>query len=117
MVGHRVLVGVEEFPAFAGHGVGDPHAWGIAGQVVQRDAGRRHLVVVGIRLGVFAHMAAFHYHGPQAKSLQAAADLEAVGPGFQKEKILAGKLLAVQSIRIWRQRFSRLASLRAADLV
>ena len=38
VVGHRILVGMEEFPAFAGLAVGDPNAWGIAGQVDQCDA-------------------------------------------------------------------------------
>jgi len=39
-------------------------------------------------------MAAFQHHGPQAQSLQTAADLKAVGSGFQKEDVLSGKFLA-----------------------
>jgi len=68
-------------------------ARGVAGQVNQGDACGGHLVVVGIGLGVFAHMGAFEHHRTQAKGQQAAVDFKAVGTGFHQEDVVMGKFL------------------------
>lgn len=78
-------VGVEQLATLAGDGVGNPDAGGVALQKNQGDALGGHLVVVGVGLGVFADVAAFHDNGAHAEIDEAAMDLEAVGARFHQE--------------------------------
>jgi hypothetical protein len=86
------VVGVEEFAALAGGGVGHPDAGGVALEVDQGDAGGGDFVVVGVGFGVSADMAAFHDDGAQAKGEEATVDFKAVRSGFHEEEVVAGEV-------------------------
>ena len=84
---------MQEFTPLTACLVRHPHARGVAGQIDQRDACGSHFVIVGVGLGVLADVAALQNHRAQAQGVQARAELEAVGTGFQHEEILRPELL------------------------
>lgn len=92
MVGDRLAVGVEQLSTLLALFVGHPDARSVAGQIDRCDTGGSHLVVVGIRFGVLAHVAALPHASSQTEIAQALADLEAVGARLKQDDVLRCQL-------------------------